>query len=79
MPVYRGQRSIYGVDVFGSLGVYGLANPEDLLSPAPGYSGFAAVPIDLTFNLGVRIETSAGGIIFGLSNFLPFIQNRGGS
>jgi outer membrane protein insertion porin family len=79
MPVYRGQRSIYGVDVFGSFGVYGLANPEDLLSPAPGYSGFAAVPIDLTFNLGVRIETSAGGIIFGLSNFLPFIQNRGGS
>jgi hypothetical protein len=30
-------------------------------------------------NLGVRIETSAGGIIFGLSNFLPFIQKRGGS
>jgi outer membrane protein insertion porin family len=72
-PLYRGRRSIYGVDAFGSFGVYGLANPEDLINPAPGYSGFGKVPIDLTFNLGVRIETSAGGIIFGLSNFLPVI------
>jgi outer membrane protein insertion porin family len=75
-PLYRGQRSIYGVDMFGSFGVYGLANPDDLINPAPGYSGFATVPIDLTFNLGVRVETSAGGIVFGLSNFLPFIQRR---
>jgi outer membrane protein assembly factor BamA len=79
MPVYRGRRSIYGVDLFGSFGVYGLANPADLVNPAPGYTGFALVPIDLTMNLGVRIETSAGGITFGLSNFLPFIQGRGGS
>jgi outer membrane protein insertion porin family len=78
LPVYRGQRSIYGVDLFGSFGVYGLANPQDFTNPAPGSSGFATVPIDLTFNLGVRIETSAGGIVFGLSNFLPFIQRRGG-
>jgi hypothetical protein len=78
VPVYRGLRSIYGVDLFGSFGVYGLANPQDLTNPAPGSSGFATVPIDLTFNLGVRVETSAGGIVFGLSSFLPFIQNRGG-
>jgi outer membrane protein insertion porin family len=78
LPVYRGQRSIYGVDIFGSFGIYALANPIDLTNPAPGSSGFATVPIDLTFNLGVRIETSAGGIVFGLSNFLPFIQRRGG-
>jgi outer membrane protein insertion porin family len=77
MPLYRGQRSIYGVDLFGSFGVYGLANTEDITNPAQGYTGFATVPIDLTFNLGVRIETSAGGIIFGLSNFLPFVEKRG--
>jgi outer membrane protein insertion porin family len=77
MPVYRGKRSIYGVDLFGSFGVYGLANPQDLINPAPGYTGFSAIPIDLTFNLGVRIETSAGGIVFGLSNFLPIIPSRG--
>jgi outer membrane protein assembly factor BamA len=77
VPVYRGRRSIYGVDVFGSFGVYGLANPEDISNPAPGYRGLATVPIDLTFNLGLRIETSAGGIVFGLSNFLPFVQKQG--
>jgi outer membrane protein insertion porin family len=77
MPLYRGQRSIYGVDLFGSFGIYGLANPEDITNPAQGYTGLATVPVDLTFNLGVRIETSAGGIIFGLSNFLPFVEKRG--
>lgn len=77
IPVYRGQRSIYGVDMFGSFGAYALANQEDLVDPAPGYSGFARVPIDLTFNLGVRIETSAGGVVFGIANFLPFFEKRG--
>ncbi len=77
MPLYRGHRSIYGVDAFGSFGVYGLANPEDITNPAQGYTGFATVPIDLTFNVGVRIETSAGGLVFGLSNFLPFVEKRG--
>jgi outer membrane protein insertion porin family len=77
MPLYRGTRSIYGVDVFGSFGVYGLANPQDITNPAQGYTGLATIPIDLTFNLGVRVETSAGGIVFGLSNFLPFVEKRG--
>jgi outer membrane protein insertion porin family len=76
MPLYRGHRSIYGVDLFGSFGVYGLANPQDITNPAQGYTGFATVPIDLTFNVGVRVETSAGGLVFGLSNFLPFVEKR---
>ena len=36
IPLYRGQRSIYGVDLFGSFGAYALANPQDLVDPAPG-------------------------------------------
>ena len=77
VPVYRGQRSIYGVDLFGSFGAYALANPQDLVDPPPGYTGFASVPIDLSFNLGVRVETSAGGIVIGIASFLPFFEKRG--
>jgi outer membrane protein insertion porin family len=78
VPLFRGRRSIYGIDLFASAGVYAVANPEDLTAAPNGYSGFAQVPMDVTFNLGVQIETSAGGFTFGLSNFLGFIPNYGG-
>ena len=61
IPLYRGRRSVYGVDFFTSAGIYGVANEIDLTQHARGYSGLATVPIDLTFNAGLRIETSAGG------------------
>ena len=50
VPIYRGTRSIYGVDFFGSFGVYGLANEQDFTDYPLGYTGFATWPIDLTFN-----------------------------
>ncbi len=68
IPLYRGVRSIYGIDFFGSLGLYGLADDSDFVARPRGYSGFSAVPIDLTFNAGLRIDTQAGGFVFGLSN-----------
>jgi outer membrane protein insertion porin family len=77
IPLYRGTRSIYGVDLFGSFGVYGLANEADFVNPARGYRGFATVPIDLTFNAGLRIETQAGGFVFGVSNLAGLIPVRG--
>ena len=63
-------RSIYGVDFFASFGVYGLANESDFLDHPRGYSGFSAVPIDLTFNAGLRVDTQAGGFVFGVSNLI---------
>jgi outer membrane protein insertion porin family len=79
IPLYRGTRSIYGVDLFGSFGVYGLANEADFVDPARGYTGFSRVPIDLNFNAGLRIDTQAGGFVFGLSNLfgLGLIHTRG--
>jgi outer membrane protein assembly factor BamA len=77
VPLYRGIRSIYGVDVFGSVGLYGVANLEDLVNPPSGYSGFATVPLDLTFNAGLRIDTQAGRIVLGLSNFIGLLPVRG--
>jgi outer membrane protein assembly factor BamA len=77
IPLYRGTRSIYGVDFFGSFGVYGLANQADLVNHARGYSGFATIPIDLTFNAGLRIETQAGGFVLGVSNLIGLLPVRG--
>jgi outer membrane protein insertion porin family len=77
VPIYRGHRSIYGIDLFTSAGVYGVANGIDFTQHARGYSGFATIPIDLTFNFGLRVDTSVGGVVFGLSNFLGFIPVRG--
>ncbi len=77
IPVYRGTRSIYGVDLFGSFGVFGLANEEDFVARARGYQGFGTVPIGLSFNAGLRIDTQAGGFTIGLSNLLGLIPVRG--
>ncbi|MDF2697016.1 MAG: outer membrane protein assembly factor YaeT precursor, partial [Labilithrix sp.] len=76
IPLYRGRQSIYGVDFFGSTGFYAVANGRDIGRPARGYSGFRTVPVDLTFNLGLRMDTAAGGIALGIANFLGFIPIR---
>jgi hypothetical protein len=77
VPIYRGIRSIYGVDLFASFGLYGLANQQDLLDRPRGYQGFSAAPIDLTFNAGLRIDTQAGGFVLGIGNFVGFVPFRG--
>ncbi len=77
VPLFRGRRSIYGIDLFASAGVYGLAGDRDITSPPVGYSGLARLPVDLTGNLGFRIDTSAGGFVFAFSNVLGFVPVRG--
>jgi outer membrane protein assembly factor BamA len=77
LPLYRGQRSIYGIDFFTSFGVYGLTSNRTINDPPTGYSGLARLPIDLTGNLGFRADTSAGGFVFAFANVLGFIPLRG--
>ncbi len=77
IPLYRGRRSVFGIDAFASFGVYGVAAKRDLTHPPEGYSGLARIPIDLTGNLGFRIDTSAGGFAFAFSNLLGFFPVRG--
>lgn len=72
IPLYRGRRSIYGVDIFGSAGIYGLADNRTISDPPTGYSGLARIPVDLTGNLGFRADTSAGGFTFSFANVLGF-------
>jgi hypothetical protein len=78
VPLYRGQRSIYGIDFFGAAGLYSVAALRDLTQPARGYEALARLPIDVTFNLGVRVSTSVGGFAFGLSTLLGFIPVHAG-
>ena len=77
IPVYRGIRSIYGVDLFGSFGVFGLASQEDFVDRARGYQGFGTLPIGLTFNAGLRLDTQAGGFTIGIANLIGLIPVRG--
>ena len=79
IPLYRGTRSVYGIDLFTSAGIWGMATRHDLEKPVPNYSGAALIPVDLTANLGVRMDTSAGGFTFAFSNVLGFVPVRGES
>lgn len=77
IPLFRGHRSIYGIDFYASAGIYGVAGDRDIKSPPEGYSGLARLPVDLTGNLGFRMDTSAGGFVFAFSNVLGFVPVRG--
>jgi outer membrane protein insertion porin family len=77
IPIYHGHRSIYGIDAFASMGIYGVAGRRDLTNPPSGYSGLAKVPVDVTGNLGLRMDTNVGGFVFAFSNVLSFIPVRG--
>lgn len=78
VPVYSGKGSIYGVDLFARAGLYGVATRRELSDPPTGYDGAARVPIDLTYNLGLRVDTSIGGITLAFSNLLGLLPARGG-
>lgn len=79
VPIYTGTRSIYGIDLFGSLGLYGVAARRDLSDPPSGYHGARRVPIDLTYNLGLRFDTSLGGATLAFSNLLGLIPASNGA
>jgi hypothetical protein len=73
VPLYRGHRSILGIDLFGSTGIYSVFSDREIQRHAPDYSGAALIPVDLTANLGFRMDTSAGGFVFAFSNVLYFL------
>jgi outer membrane protein insertion porin family len=76
IPVYRGSRSVFGIDLFLSTGLWSLIRREDLYRMPRDYTGTAQVPLDLTANVGFRMDTAAGGLTFAFSNILGFIPFR---
>jgi len=78
IPIYTGKSAVYGIDLFGSLGLWGVAAHRDLTDPPSGYHGARRVPIDLTYNLGLRFDTSLGGATLAFSNLLGLIPAGNG-
>jgi outer membrane protein insertion porin family len=77
IPLYTGHDSILGVDLFAATGLYAVATREDLEDPAPEFEGAAAIPIDLTYNVGLRVDTAVGGATIAFSNLLGLLPARG--
>jgi outer membrane protein assembly factor BamA len=78
IPLFRGRRSIFAIDFFGSFGAFALAGPREVTRPAPKYDGLRRIPMDLTANVGFRLDTSFGGFSFSFSNVLGFLPVRQG-
>jgi outer membrane protein assembly factor BamA len=73
VPIFTGQRSVYGIDFFASTGLWGVAGRRDITDPPSGYTGAARIPVDLTYNLGIRLDTALGGATIAFSNLLGLI------
>lgn len=72
--LYEGNDGFRGLQFFASVGLYALADSEDFRLAIPGYEGFARVPLDLTFDVGVRLDTVVGVFEIGFSSLLGFIS-----
>jgi outer membrane protein assembly factor BamA len=73
-PLYRSRSGfLYGLDLFLSLGFYSLASAGDISLQIPGYAGASVFPIDLTGDLGFRIDTMIGLFRLSFSNVMGLI------
>lgn len=72
--VYESHDALRALQIYGLIGVYALADDDDFRLGIPGYSGFARVPIDLTFDIGMRFDTVVGVFQIGFSTLLGFIS-----
>jgi outer membrane protein insertion porin family len=77
IPFYRGQGMVYGVNGFVGFGVFAIASEEDLETDPQGYQGYEVVPMDLTANLGVKIDTRIGVFMISLANLFRLIPKIG--
>jgi outer membrane protein insertion porin family len=75
-PLVRGRRKfVKGADAYVRLGLYTLADPRDFRIAMPGYKGFAKIPIDLTADIGVKLDTQIGVFQIGLAKLLGAAAN----
>jgi outer membrane protein insertion porin family len=68
IPIWRRRGFVYGGDAFIGLGLVGMASPGDFVPP--GESGLDALPIDLTGDLGIRLDTYVGIFTISIANAL---------
>jgi len=75
--VMRAEGELRSFWLYANLGVYMLADLADFTRPIRGYSPSDLFPVDLTFDVGARIDTSIGVFNIGFSNVLGFISVGG--
>jgi outer membrane protein insertion porin family len=68
IPIWRRRGFIYGGDAFLAVGLLGMASDGDFIPP--GESGVSALPIDLTGDLGIRLDTYVGIFTISIANAL---------
>ena len=68
VPLWRGRRFFYRGDAFLAFGAFGLASLDDLR--ARDTSRSEALPVDLTADLGLRLDTYVGIFIVSVANAL---------
>jgi hypothetical protein len=73
-PLHRGGSGLYALDAYVSAGLYTLFSQRDVQLGVPGFDGPSRVPIDATFDLGLRADTDVGVFQLGFSNVIGFVQ-----
>jgi len=68
IPIWRRRGFVYGGDAFVAVGLLGVASDGDFRPP--GTSGIASLPIDLTGDLGLRLDTYIGIFTISVANAL---------
>ena len=67
VPIWRRRGLVYGGDAFIAAGLLGMASDGDFTGPG---NGFAALPIALTGDLGLRLDTYVGVFTISIANAL---------
>jgi hypothetical protein len=68
IPIWRRRGIVYGGDAFAAVGLLGMASDGDL-SP-PGGLTWSKLPIDLTGDVGLRLDTYVGIFTISIANAL---------
>lgn len=73
LPLFRGRAGLRALDLYVNGGLLLLADWRDLRVAVPGYEGAARIPVDFTFDVGLRLDTRVGTFQVGFSTLLGFL------
>jgi hypothetical protein len=68
IPIWRRRSFVYGGDAFMALGAFAMGSRGDFLGPGP--FGLRSIPIDLTGDIGIRLDTYIGIFTISIANAL---------